>query len=202
MHLPDGRAWPTLAAMRPIEFWYDFASPYAWLAATRIAALAPDAAWKPFLLGPILRHLSGTPWQQASDPERRYRRRDVERQAMARGLALVWPSAYPRGSLLATRIALIGASAGWGAEFSRAVFAANFTADRDIADPAVVADILARLGLAPALLDQAVMPETKAALVAQGQAALARGIFGAPSFVVGTELFWGNDRLDQAVAWR
>lgn len=82
--------------MRPIEFWYDFASPYAWLAAMRIGALAPDAAWKPFLLGPVLRQLSagGSPWQQVSAPERRYRRRDIERQAAGLGLGL------PAGSLL------------------------------------------------------------------------------------------------------
>lgn len=194
--------------MATLDFWYDFPSPYAYLSAMRIEALADAAGvqvtWRPFLLGPVLsqRVEMPSPFQNAELAQARYRRRDVERLAAGYGLPLAWPSRYPRFSLLASRVALIAAAEGWAAPFSRAVFHANFAADRDIAQPAVVADILAALGREPApLIERAEAPANKAALRAVGEEALALGIFGAPSFVVAGELFWGNDRLDQALAW-
>jgi 2-hydroxychromene-2-carboxylate isomerase len=194
--------------MAKIEFWYDFPSPYAYLAAMRVEPLAAaagvDVVWRPFLLGPVLarRADNPSPNQNAGAVQARYRRRDVQRQAADCGLPLVWPSSYPRFSLLATRVALIAAAEGWAAPFSRAVFHANFAEDRDIAQAPVVAAILARLGRdADAEIARATTPANKAALAAEVERAVDRGIFGAPSFLVGDELFWGNDRLEQAIRW-
>jgi len=100
-----------------LEFWYDFASPYSYIAAARICGLAPELrarfVWKPFLLGPIFKMKSGGVSafhnQKPGPSEKRYRRRDVERLCERYGLPLRWPTAYPRGSLLATRVALIAA---------------------------------------------------------------------------------------------
>ncbi len=191
-----------------MQFWYDFPSPYAYLAAMRIDTLAEAAGvaveWRPFLLGPVLaqRVEKPTPFQNAEPAQARYRRRDVERLAADLGLPLTWPANYPRFSLLAARVATIAAAEGWAAPFSRAVFHANFAEDRDIAAPAVVAEILTDQGRdAAALIERAQTPENKAALRAAVDEALGRGIFGAPSFLVGDELFWGNDRLEQAIAW-
>lgn len=191
-----------------IEFWYEFASPYSYLAAARIEALAagrPVALdWRPFLLGPIFRTRGHdpSPFQNASPAQRRYRWRDVQRLCAAAGLALRLPSTYPRNGLLAARVALIAVDEGWGPAFSRAVYHANFAEDRDIASPEVLAAVIAGLDRdAPAVLERASAPANKARLVARGEEAIRRGIFGAPSFLIGDELFWGNDRLDQAIGW-
>jgi len=191
-----------------LEFWFDFASPYSYLAASRIEALLSTLPirlrWRPFLLGPIFkrRPSNPSPFQDAGPEERRYRRRDVERLCERYGIPLSWPSSYPRGSILATRVALIASEAGWCGVFARAVFKANFSDDRDIATAATIADILFELqGDADEILARATLPETKASLVEQVDEAIAKGIFGAPSFITGEELFWGNDRLEQAIEW-
>jgi 2-hydroxychromene-2-carboxylate isomerase len=191
-----------------IEFWYEFASPYSYLAAARIERLAAGSRirleWWPFLLGPILKQRSHdpSPFQNPSPAQRRYRWRDLQRLCAAEGLTLRLPSSYPRNGLLAARVALIAVDEGWGPELTRALYHANFAEDRDIADPAVVGAVIAALGReAAGVLARAAAPDNKAALMARGEAAIARGIFGAPSFLVGGALFWGNDRLEQAIAW-
>lgn len=193
---------------RTIEFWFDFASPYARISAARIERLAAPhgiaVTWRPFLIGPLLAKRPGqaSPFQNAAPAQARYRRRDVERLCADEGLPLTWPSTYPRGSLLATRIALIGARQGWVADFARAVFEANFAEDRDIGAPEIVADLLRARGLpAEALIAEAGTDAVKQALKAAVAEAEAHGLFGTPSFRVGDELFWGNDRLEQAIAW-
>jgi 2-hydroxychromene-2-carboxylate isomerase len=190
------------------EFWYDFASPYAYLAAARIEALAAARPvrllWRPLLLGPILKRRPGTasPFQEAGPEEARYRRRDIERHCALYGVPLRWPSTYPRGSLLAVRIALLADDEGWSSAFTRTVFQASFAEDRDIAAAPVIVEILVSLGREPGpILARATAPETKNRLIAQTDRAIAAGIFGVPSFVTGTELFWGNDRLEQALDW-
>ena len=197
------------AALTPLELWYDFASPYAYLAASRIEGLIADKpiriVWKPFLLGPIFKRRSSnpSPFQEAGPDEARYRRRDVERHCKLYGLPLTWPSVYPRGSLLAARMALVAADEDWCGAFTRAVYRASFAEDRDIASAPVIAQILDALGRSPTSnLLRANAPENKARLVARTDEAIAKGIFGAPSFVIDGELFWGNDRLEQAIAWR
>lgn len=194
--------------MARIEFWYEFASNYSWLAAVRIEDLARDAGhevvWRPFLLGPIFRAQG---WNSSPfnlfPAKGRHMRRDMERLTQARGLPLVWPAVFPANSLVAARLALVGERHGFVAPFSRAVFAAEFQEGRDIADRALLAEILTSLGLdAEAMLAEAGSPEIKAALVARTEEATARGIFGAPSlFTPDGELFWGDDRLEQAIAW-
>jgi 2-hydroxychromene-2-carboxylate isomerase len=191
-----------------IEFWYDFASPYCYLAASRLERLAAGKplrlAWRPFLLGPIFKQRSHdpSPFQNPSLVERRYRWRDVQRLCAAEGLPLRLPTTYPRNGLLAARAALIALDEGWGPAFSRAVYHANFAEDRDIAAADVIAGIVAACGGdGAAVLAQAATASNKERLIRLGDEAMARGIFGAPSFLIGGEVFWGNDRLDQAVAW-
>lgn len=203
------RTLGTMTATKTLEFWFDYASPYCYLAAERIEALAAPAgvqvAWRPFLLGPIFarRPNHPTPFQDPAPDEARYRKRDVERLCALYGLPLVWSAKYPYISLLASRVTLLAADAGWASALTRAVYRASFAEDRDIAAEPVVAAILQGLGHDPQpLIARATAPDTKARLVAAGEQAVARGIFGAPSFVTRDgELFWGNDRLEQAIAW-
>ena len=190
-----------------LQFWFEFASTYSYPAAMRIAARAMAAGvaveWRPFLLGPIFQAQG---WHDSPfnlyPVKGRYMWRDLERICRTEGLALQRPSRFPRPSLIAARVACIGAHEAWGPDFVRAVYHANFVEDRDIGAGAVIGTILKGLGLeAEAVLSKAQTPEVKARLRATTDEAIGLGIFGAPSFVVGRELFWGNDRLDDALAW-
>ena len=193
---------------RPVvEFWFEFASTYSWLSVMRIEEVAEAAgvevAWRPFLLGPVFLALG---WNDSPfniyPPKGRYMWRDLERLAHKYGLPFRKPSVFPRSGLLAARVALIGVEESWVAPFARAVMTANFVDDRDIADPAVIGGILAALELpADDVLARAQREDTKAALKAQTERAVELGLFGAPNFRVDGELFWGNDRLDDAIAW-
>jgi len=192
----------------PLEFWFEFASTYSYPAALRIEALCASAGvalrWRPFLLGPIF---FAQGWNDSPfniyPVKGAYMWRDLERLCAGYCFPLRRPSVFPRNGLLAARVACGAAAAPWLADFVRAVYRANFAEDRNIADAAVLADILSALGQAPApLLAAAQTPETKQQLRANTDEAIRRGIFGAPSCTVGDELFWGNDRLEAAVAWQ
>ena len=195
--------------MAEIEFWYEFGSTYSYPAAMRIERLAAEAGvavrWRPFLLGPILKQqqgLSDSPFNMFA-AKGRYMWRDLERICAAEGLALALPPVrFPQNGLKPARLALIGEAEGWTPAFTRAIFAANYAEQRDISDDATLRTILTALGVdADAAFAAANTPETKDALKRQTEEAASRGLFGAPSFIVGDELFWGNDRLEAALAW-
>jgi 2-hydroxychromene-2-carboxylate isomerase len=191
-----------------LQFWFEFASTYSYPAAMRIEAQCAGAGvqlcWRPFLLGPIF---AAQGWNDSPfniyPSKGHYMWRDLERICMRAGLPLRRPTQFPRNSLLAARVACAAADAAWLPGFVRAVYHANFAEDRDIAAPAVLADVLARLGVpAEPILAAAQSSDVKQRLRAHTDEAMRRGIFGAPSFTVGEELFWGNDRLEDALAWQ
>jgi len=194
--------------MTAIDFWYEFASTYSYPTAMRIERLAADAGvtlrWRPFLLGPIFKELG---WNDSPfniyAAKGRYMWRDLARVCEADGLPLKLPPVrFPQNGVKAARLALVGETDGWTPAFTRAVFAANYAEQKDITDEASLRAILDNLGVdADAALASANAPETKEALRAQTEEAKTRGLFGAPSFTVGDEIFWGNDRLEMALAW-
>ncbi len=202
------RASGTLLQVEPsLEFWFEFASSYSYPVAHRIEQQADAAGvalrWRPFLLGPIF---AAQGWNDSPfnlyPAKGRYMWRDLERLCARQGLPLVRPSAFPRNGLLAARVALLGAEESWAAEFVRRVYSANFAGDREISDPAVLEGVLRELGLPAAeVLARAQSAANKQALRVQTERSASLGIFGAPSFVVDGELFWGGDRLDDALAW-
>jgi 2-hydroxychromene-2-carboxylate isomerase len=190
-----------------IEFWFEFASTYSYPTAMRIEALAAtrgvQVAWRPFLLGPIFNQQG---WNDSPfniyPVKGRYMWRDMERICEELGLPWRKPSAFPRNGLLAARVICAHAEQSWVPDFVRAIYRANFVDDTEISSPAVVERCLTELGQdATAILAAAQTQDAKDKLKAQTAAAMERGIFGAPSFVVGNELFWGNDRLEAALAW-
>lgn len=192
--------------MSPV-FWYEFASTYSYPAAFRIeraaASVGVAVMWKPFLLGPIFARqgLADSPFN-LNPVKGRYMWRDLERLCAGEGLAWRKPSQFPRSSLLAARVAVVGMTRPWGAAFSKAVFRANFAEDRDIAASEVLAEILHDIGESPGpILERGQSREIKDALRAQTEEAERLGIFGAPTFQVGGEIFWGQDRLPDAMAW-
>ena len=192
--------------MSQVEFWFEFASSYSYPAASRVEGAARAAgiglAWRPFLLGPIFRAQgwSDSPFN-LYPAKGRYMWRDLERVCAALDMPFRRPSQFPRNGLLAARVACRFAEAAWLPEFVRKVYRANFAEDRDISDPAVIGAILEAVGQPASLLSTAESPEAKAALRAQTERAQHLGIFGAPTLVVGSELFWGNDRVEAAIAW-
>jgi 2-hydroxychromene-2-carboxylate isomerase len=189
-----------------LTFWYEFASPYSWLAAERIEALAADVEidWRPFLLGPIFVAQGWTTSPFNLYPAKGNNMwRDMERLCTLMALpSLTRPDPFPQNSLLAARVATALPDASRPA-FSRAVYLAEFTHNQPIADRAVIAQLLRDCGFdADAAMAAAETPENKTALRAAIEQARSLGIYGAPSFITGAgELFWGNDRLEQALSW-
>jgi 2-hydroxychromene-2-carboxylate isomerase len=194
-----------MSAKPLLTFWYEFASTYSWLAAERIAALATgvEVVWRPFLLGPIFAAQGWTTSPFNLYPAKgRNMWRDLERQAADLGFPqLVRPDPFPHNSLIAARVATALPPA-LRPTFSRGVFRAQFTQGRPISDRAVLAAILRETGGADTALADADAPATKAALRQATEEAQSLGIYGAPSFTTASgELFWGNDRIEQAIAW-
>jgi 2-hydroxychromene-2-carboxylate isomerase len=190
-----------------IEFWFEFASTYSYPAAMRIEALAKQAGievrWRAFLLGPMFREQG---WNDSPfniyPAKGRYMWRDLERICVRERIGFQRPSVFPRLALQAARIAAQAVDAAWLPAFVRAVYQANFRDNRDIADSTVLAGILSALDLdAEKILAAAQTDGAKDALRNASEAARQLGIFGAPTFVVGDEMFWGNDRLQDALDW-
>jgi 2-hydroxychromene-2-carboxylate isomerase len=192
--------------MKPLEFWFEFASTYSYVAAMRIEELCREGGvelvWKPFMLGPIFA-LQGWNDSHFNLNERRgsYMWRDLERLTDKFGLPWRKPSRFPRPTSNPARVAAAFAREPWIGDFVRRVYVANFGEDREIDEPEVLATLLAECGR-PATTVQAALAEDRRALLrANTERAIALGIFGAPNCVVGSELFWGEEALGDAIEW-
>ena len=191
-----------------LDFWFEFASTYSYPAAMRIAALAKAGGvtvrWRPFLLGPVFKANGWTTSPFNLFPARgRYMWRDLERICGALDLPFNQPPQFPQNTVLPSRVALVALQQPWGEDFCRAVYSAEFGESHNIGEPSEIARILANLGQnADAVMQAAQSDDNKLALRAQTELAGTLGIFGAPSFIASDgELFWGNDRLEAALAW-
>ena len=193
-----------------LDFWFDFASTYSYPAAQRIGPLAAKARvkvrFRPFLLGPIFQTQG---WDTSPfnvyEAKGRHMWRDLERLCADLGLPFRRPEMFPQQSVLAARVALIGLKLQekWGKHFCLAVFHAEFAEGRRIDDAAAIGDILTRLKVDPApVLEAARSEPLRVALRSETEEAQRLGIFGAPTFITPDgEMFWGNDRLERALAW-
>lgn len=190
-----------------LTFWFDFTSSYSYLAAMRVEREA-DAArvplvWQPFLLGPIFAEAgSGGSPNLAAPAKEAYMWRDIARRAAARGLPFTKPEIFPQRSVAPAR-ATLSLPGPERPAFVRAVFAEVFGRGRNMADEAVLADAARAAGLEPERIAAgAADPDNRAALFAAVEEARRIGVFGAPSFVTSDgEIFWGDDRLADALAW-
>lgn len=194
------------APMPTLEFWFEFGSNYSYLSVMRIEAAAARQGvrvlWKPFLLGPIFRALGmdNSPFVLQKE-KGAYMWQDMVRQCRKYGLPWRRPSVFPRLGVLPLRVALAGESEPWVGPFCQTVMQLNFVHDQEINSEAVLAPVLEGLGLpAGEILAAAGSDAIKARLRVHTDEARARGVFGAPTFFVGEEMFWGNDRLDDALA--
>lgn len=194
--------------MASMDFWYEFASTYSYPAAMRIEKLAADQGvtvrWRPFLLGPIFKAQGWTTSPFNIYPAKgRYMVRDIERIAASRGLTFRLPDPFPAQGLHAARLALAGLEAGWTPAFTKAVYCAEFQRGEDISNPDVLASCLREAGADPvAASEVATCQPIKDQLRANTDEAIRREVFGAPTFATPDgEIFWGDDRLDDAIAW-
>ena len=193
---------------RPLEIWFEFASTYSHVAVQRVEAEAERArielVWRVFPLGPIFQKQG---WNDSPfnlyPVKGAYMWRDMERLCAKHEIPFRTPSQFPRNGLLAARVTLAAESEPWIGRFVRAVYLGNFAEDADISEPKRVRGWLESAGCPKpdSLLELAGSAEIKERLRARTDDALARGIFGAPTFVAGNEIFWGNDRLEDAIAW-
>jgi 2-hydroxychromene-2-carboxylate isomerase len=195
--------------MPTLDFWFEFASTYSYPAAMRITGRAEaegvDVRWRPFLLGAVFKQ-QGLPLDSPfnSQPAKgHYMWRDLERICANLDLPFRRPDPFPQPSILAARIALIGMQNDWGQDFARAIYRAEFGRGLNIGSRGAIALVLNDIGVdAEPVLAIAGTDAIKNLLRSETEEAMRLGIFGAPSFVTADgELFWGNDRLDQALEW-
>ncbi len=190
-----------------IEFWFEFGSNYSYLSVMRIesAAAAADCAivWRPFLLGPVFKSFGWDTSPFVLQKEKgAYMWRDMQRECAKYDLPWTQPTEFPRAAVLPGRVAAYGTDKPWIGEFCRQVMTQNFVDDVSINDTDAVTRALQAAGQpADEIIEQALEPANKGRLRQWTEEAQSRGIFGAPTFFVGEEMFWGNDRLDDAIAF-
>jgi len=191
----------------PIQFYFDFASPYGYMAATQISRLASkhgrSVEWKPILLGVVFKVTGGVPLPNAP-LKGDYSRRDMERSARLYGIPFKVPSKFPIASQAPARALywLEPQGSARQEEAMLALYRAYMVEDRDISSPEVTAAVAASIGLnRQKILDVIADPIMKERLKTETETAIQRGVFGSPYMIVDGEPFWGVDRLKHVDKW-
>ena len=190
--------------MQRLTFWFEYGSTYTWLSVARIDALAQaygaQIEWRPFLLSAILKQRGMVEGPFAEPVKGRYMWRDLERRAARHGIAYRKPTGSLPNTLLTARIGTLAAVQGWCEAFTREVFRLHWTEDVGIGTDDNLRRALTAVGKSPEQVLQAAQSEsTKQLLRAATDEAEALGVFGSPSFTVGEVVFWGDDRLEDAL---
>lgn len=193
-------------AANHIDFWFTMGSTYSYLSVSRLADVERSTGvtfrWRPFHLLIILQEMKHVPF--ADKPTKSaYMWRDIERRAAMYGIPMKLPVPYPaKQSVVANLVAIVGMRESWGADFVRAAYRRWFQRGEETGSEPNVSDSLHDIGQEPKrVLALANSENTKATLAAETDAARELGIFGSPIFTVGRELFWGDDRLADAISW-
>jgi 2-hydroxychromene-2-carboxylate isomerase len=185
---------------RRLEFFFDYVSPFSYLANSQVPAIAKrtgaEIAYRPILLGGVMQATGNQP--PATLPARgRYMPKDIARWVRRYGLPFTFNPSFPMRTLDAMRAALAAQDLGVFPAVHDALFRAAWAEARNLADGAELRDVIAKAGLdAERILARAGTGEVKERLKANTAEAVERGAFGAPTFFVGDEIFFGNDRLD------
>ena len=189
-----------------IDFWFTMGSTYSYLSLSRLADVERSTGvtfrWRPFHLLIILQEMKHVPF--ADKPTKSASMwRDIERRAAMYGIPMKLPVPYPaKQSVVANLVATVGMREGWGADFVRAAYRRWFQRGEETGSEPNVSESLHDIGQEPKrVLALANSENTKATLAAETDAARELGIFGSPTFTVGRELFWGDDRLADAISW-
>ena len=191
----------------PIEFYFDFSSPYGYLAAERIDDIAArhgrDVSWRPYLMGVAMKVTGSSPIVNRPMLGE-YSRRDMVRSARRLKVPFSFPEPFPIATIAACRAVYWTERAGAreAKSLARALYRAYFADGRNISEAEVVADVAAGTGAdRDALLAGIQDPAVKDRLKEVTNDAVDRGIFGSPFFMVGDEPFWGHDRMDEVDRW-
>ncbi len=190
----------------PIDFWVSIGSTYSYLSIMRLEAVERQSGvtfrWRPFDVRAIMVEMDNIPFS-TKPIKARYMWRDIERRAKLYGLPWSGIPPYPIKHLaFANRVALVGVRKGWCAQFVKAAYKGWFSDGLDPSTEPRLTTALKEIGQHPdEVLAFAASDEMKAALQSQTDAARALEIFGSPTFVIGKEIFWGDDRLDDAIQW-
>lgn len=192
--------------MKPIDFWFSIGSTYTGLTVLRLPAYAHQNGvtfnWRPFNVRTILVEQNNIPF--AGKPVKAaYMWRDIERRAGKYGQSIKVPAPYPLENLpLANQVALLGMREGWGQDYVAATYRRWFRNGQPAGSEPNLSESLREIGQKPErVLADATSPAIEDALAAETEEAKSIGVFGAPSFVVDGEVFWGDDRLEDAVSW-
>jgi 2-hydroxychromene-2-carboxylate isomerase len=196
----------TMDATKPIEFWFTMGSTYSYLTVMRLPDLEKASGipfrWRPFHLLTILQEMKHVPF--ADKPAKAaYMWRDIERRAQMYEIPIRVPAPYPvKQSIIANHVALVGFTEGWGKEFVRAAYRRWFQLGQETGSEPNLSGSIADIGENPdRVLSQAGSGAIAAMLERETSAARGLGIFGSPTFATGGEIFWGDDRLDDAISW-
>jgi 2-hydroxychromene-2-carboxylate isomerase len=190
-----------------IDFWFTMGSTYSYLSVMRLAEIERSRQvlfrWRPFHLLLILQEMKHIPF--ADKPAKcLYMWRDIERRAMMYGLRVMLPAPYPvKDSAAANRVAIVGMREGWGPDFVRAAYQRWFQYGEETGSEPNLSSSLRDIGQDPdRVLAAARSSDVNQILLTETEAARQLGIFGSPTFAVGREIFWGDDRLEDAIGWR
>lgn len=192
----------------PIDFYFDFSSPYGYLMSEKIDAIAAQyerkVRWHPILLGAIFKTTGSAPLTLQAPLKAAYYTRDFARSARFLGVPFKAPSHFPLPTQIAARAYywLHGQDCALARQFAHAVYRALFVDDRDISDPETIFEISAKNGIDRSIFEPALQtPEIKARLKDEVEQAMARGVFGSPTVIIDGETFFGADRLPQIERW-
>ena len=193
--------------MKEIEFWFSIGSTYTYLSVTRLAEVTEKTgasfSWQPFSVRKIMREMDNIPFPPSKQVKVNYMWRDIERRAQGYGFTANVPAPYPLQELdLANRVAVLARQEGWCEEYVRETYRCWFIESHEAGSDLNLTQTLSEIGQDKSrVLELAGSPDVEAAYLNQTERAKRAGIFGSPSFIVDGELFWGDDRLEDAINW-
>jgi 2-hydroxychromene-2-carboxylate isomerase len=192
--------------MPMIDFWFSIGSTYSYLTVMRLAetekATGISFRWRPFNVRRVMIEQNNIPFKD-KPVKAAYMWRDIERRAQRYGLSPRLPAPYPLpGLVLANQVATLGVEEGWVADYTRATYRRWFEGGEAAGEEPNLSASLSEIGCdPPEVLTTAQSKRIADALEASTDEAMKLGVFGSPTFVVGDEVFWGDDRLDDAILW-
>lgn len=192
--------------MASIDFWYSIGSTYSYLTIMRLPEIEKARGvhfrWRPFDVRYVMIEQNNIPFRD-KPVKAAYMWRDIERRAERYDLSPKLPAPYPLpGLVLANQVAMLGVDEGWVKDYTRATYRRWFEQGQPAGEEPNLSESLKDIGLdAEQILSKAQTERIAYALAKATSEAMALGVFGSPSFVVGTEVFWGDDRLEDAVDW-
>ena len=193
--------------MKEIDFWFSIGSTYTYLSVTRLAEVSQKTgasfSWKPFSVRKIMREMDNIPFPPNKQTKVEYMWRDIERRARGYGFGANVPAPYPLQEFdLANRVAVLAMQEGWCEDYVRETYRLWFIDGHEAGSDVNLTQTLSEVGQDKLrVLEIAGSPDIEAAYLNQTEKAKQAGIFGSPSFIVDGELFWGDDRLEDAITW-